>query len=500
MTEPAVRLIAVADVVVAGNRRPLRDLAPLMQSIERVGLLNPITVTDDLGLVAGYHRLEACRRLGLTEIAANLVTLDLLDRELAEIDENLVRHELTVIEQGEQLARREEILRLRGQRAAPGWNGNQWTLGGETVSPPMFPDDAPARPAPKTTATVAREAGFSERSAQQRKQVAISLAPDVRTAIIEAHQVSDKPESSLANSTGTLLKLARLAPEAQEAVLERAPAIEPKAVEDAIREVKREIERAQPRVALVAELPARIEVIDATQPWPLADDTVDLLVTSPPYGLEVAYAGIPDLADGWADFMEAWLGEAYRVARDSGRLAVNVPLDTTEGGHRPTYAETVVAARQAGWQYRFTLVWDEQNVSKSLGRGSVDSPSAPHCYAPVEMIAVFFKGAVWRRASDVPPDISHEEWLAWTGVGGIWRFGGESRPWEQHPAPFPEELPYRLIRLLSFPGDTVLDPFLGSGSTVVVAHRLGRDAIGFDQSAEYVDSARRRLQQSIESE
>ncbi len=257
------------------------------------------------------------------------------------------------------------------------------------------------------------------------------------------------------------------------------------------REAKRAAEKAQP-VPAIESLPALIDVADALH-LPIDAESVDLIVTSPPYGLDKPYAGIGDDADGWHDFMQDWLAEALRVTKDGGRLALNVPLDTTDGGYRPCYAQAVSAACGVGWRYRFTLIWDEQNVSKSLGRGSVDSPGAPHCYAPVEMIAVFFKGETWKRASDVPPDIDHAEWLDWTGVGGIWRFNGESRPWEGHPAPFPETLPYRLVRLLSFPGDTVLDPFSGSGTTVVVAHRLGRQAIGFDQSAEYTAAARRRL-------
>lgn len=240
-------------------------------------------------------------------------------------------------------------------------------------------------------------------------------------------------------------------------------------------------------------LPERIEVADAMR-LPLGDESVDLIVTSPPYALEIGYAGGDVTPPRWTSFMAGWLGEAWRVGRDGCRLALNVPLDTTQGGSRPTYAQAVFAAQQAGWQYRATIVWAEGNISKSIARGSVDSPAAPHVIAPVEMIGLFCRGE-WKRESERPPDLTHDEWLAWTN--GLWNFPGEARAWEGHPAPFPEELPRRVIKLLSFPGDLVLDPFCGSGTTVIVAHQLGRRAVGFDISDEYVASARRRLGAAI---
>jgi site-specific DNA-methyltransferase (adenine-specific) len=245
------------------------------------------------------------------------------------------------------------------------------------------------------------------------------------------------------------------------------------------------------RPAPPAVLPARIEVADAMR-LPLEDRSVDLIVTSPPYALAIGYAGGDIHPLRWTSFMAGWLDEAWRVAREGGRLALNIPLDTTQGGSRPTYAQAVSAAQQAGWQYRATVVWAEGNISKSIARGSVDSPSSPHVIAPVEMIGLFYRDH-WGRASERPPDLTHEEWLAWTN--GLWNFTGEGRAWEGHPAAFPEELPRRLTKLLSFPGDVVLDPFCGSGTAIVVAHQLGRVAIGFDISPDYVASARRRVAQ-----
>lgn len=233
----------------------------------------------------------------------------------------------------------------------------------------------------------------------------------------------------------------------------------------------------------------RLEVGNA-QNIDLPTESVDLIVTSPPYGLEKQYESSDDDPADWLRFMESWLSEALRVSVVNGRLALNIPLSTTLGGLRPTYAQAVHLAVLAGWAYRSTIVWNEGNVSKSTARGSVDSASSPYVMAPVEMVALFSKGP-WKRDSIFKSDLNHDEWLEWTN--GLWTFGGESRPWEGHPAAFPEELPRRLIKLLSFPSDLICDPFLGSGTTAVEAYRLGRRFVGFDISREYVDSARRRI-------
>jgi site-specific DNA-methyltransferase (adenine-specific) len=206
--------------------------------------------------------------------------------------------------------------------------------------------------------------------------------------------------------------------------------------------------------------------------------------------LDRPYLGLEDLAAGWSAFMADWLTEAFRVTSPGGRLALNIPLDTTEPTARSTYAEAVTAAQAAQWRYRWTIVWNEDNITRSVARGSVDSPSAPHVIARVEMIAVFSKGD-WPRPSARLPDLTHAEWLEWTN--GLWHFGGEHRPWEGHPAPFPEELPRRLIKLLSYPGDVVFDPFVGSGTTLLAAWKLGRKGIGCDLVPEYVAATRRRI-------
>jgi site-specific DNA-methyltransferase (adenine-specific) len=240
-------------------------------------------------------------------------------------------------------------------------------------------------------------------------------------------------------------------------------------------------------------LPCAIEQADAAS-LPLPDGVAHLIVTSPPYGLGVAYSNSDD-DQGYAPYMEAvatWCAEMYRVATPQGRLCLNIPLDITRGGVQPIYADWLYSLRAVGWKYRTSIVWNEGNINKSTARGSVDSPSAPHVIAPVEMILVVHKGE-WNLGRVDHHDLTHEHWLEWTN--GLWTFSGERR--SDHPAPFPEELPRRCIELFSFRNDTVLDPFVGSGTSALAAHKLGRTFFGFDQSPEYVQHARARLAREV---
>jgi site-specific DNA-methyltransferase (adenine-specific) len=260
------------------------------------------------------------------------------------------------------------------------------------------------------------------------------------------------------------------------------------------REQKRERTTAARVAVAEAVLPAGVvlAVADA-RALPLGDEVVDLTFTSPPYGLDIRYEGGDVVAADWPAFMCHWMGEALRVTKPHGRLAVNVPLDTSRPCPRPTYAETIVAGIRAGWRYQFTIAWDEGNTSKgNRSLGSVNSSARPYHVSPAEMIAVFSNGE-WAPSCEGADDILPDDWQSWGRE--VWRIPGESNPWEGHPAPFPEALARRVIQYLSPIGATALDPFCGSGTTVAVASRLGRAALGFDVSEEYVESAKRRAAQ-----
>jgi site-specific DNA-methyltransferase (adenine-specific) len=262
---------------------------------------------------------------------------------------------------------------------------------------------------------------------------------------------------------------------------------------DVLKLAPRVIKPAEPLVELPQFLPCTIDQADASA-LPLPDGLVDLFVTSPPYSLGIDYAeGVEaDDYDAYLERAAGWAREMFRVARAQGRLCLNVPLDTSRGGQRPVYADWLRLLLAAGWNYETTVIWNEGNVSRQLARGSVDSPGSPHIIAPVETIIVCSKGA-WGLDRTGPHNLEHDDWLSWTN--GLWTFPGARN--DRHPAPFPEELPRRCISLFSFRDAVICDPFLGSGTTAVVAHRLGRTFYGFDLSAQYVALARARVAREV---
>lgn len=225
---------------------------------------------------------------------------------------------------------------------------------------------------------------------------------------------------------------------------------------------------------------------------PIADPIVDLTVTSPPYGLDVAYADGGDVPpDEWPAFTEAWMRDARRVTKPSGRMVLNVPLDAFKGGYRPVYKQALDAAGVAGWVLEHQLVWDEGTRTKgNRALGSLNSAAKPRPVDSSEIVAIFSNGP-WGPSSGNPDDITPAEWQRFGK--GPWRFPGASAKRAGHPAPFPPELPYRAMKLFSRRGDVVLDPFCGSGTTIAVAAAEGRFGIGIDRSPSYLQIAARRI-------
>lgn len=224
---------------------------------------------------------------------------------------------------------------------------------------------------------------------------------------------------------------------------------------------------------------------------PLPEASVDLVVTSPPYGVDVRYAAYDDAVpyDQYLAFSERWLARCLALTRSDGRLCLNLPLDKNKGGHQSVYADVLTVAKRVGWRYFSTIIWNEQNISRRTAWGSWRSASAPFVIAPVEVIVLLYKGT-WKKRERGTSDTTRDEFIEWTN--GTWTFGGQTRA-VGHPAPFPVELPRRCLKLFSYVGETVLDPFLGSGSTLLACLGTGRRGIGVDVAEEYCRVARDRL-------
>ena len=228
----------------------------------------------------------------------------------------------------------------------------------------------------------------------------------------------------------------------------------------------------------------------------IEENTIDLIVTSPPYNVDIHYGKFKDDIpyEKYLEFTEAWLKKAYLLAKEDGRLCLNIPLDKSKGrkeaGFQSVYADVVKIAKEVGWKYFSTIVWNEGNISRRIAWGSWLSARAPYVIAPVEVIVIFYKKR-WQKVKKGKSDITREEFMEWTN--GLWTFSGESKKRIGHPAPFPLELPKRCIKLLSFVGDTVLDPFLGSGSTLIACALLNRKGIGVEIDEKYCSLAKKRL-------
>ena len=222
-------------------------------------------------------------------------------------------------------------------------------------------------------------------------------------------------------------------------------------------------------------------------------ESVHLIVTSPPYNLEKDYEQhTDDLEDrAYLAWMRTVWEEAEKVLAPGGRLCVNIGENKRQYITNPTYSAFIQQLVELRMLYRGTIIWNKHSAFKHCAWGSWQSPSNPHIVPRHEYIIAFSKGQ-WKL--DGPKDgidISDEEFMSCTR--SVWSFGTESKTRIGHPAPFPETLPERLVKFYTYRGQTVLDPFAGSGTVGVVAVRLGRHFILGDNSPEYCGLARKRI-------
>lgn len=227
----------------------------------------------------------------------------------------------------------------------------------------------------------------------------------------------------------------------------------------------------------------------------IENDSVDLIVTSPPYNVDIRYETYDDKIpyDKYLEFSEKWLKKCYNLTKDDGRLCLNIPLDKNKGGQQSVCADLTTIAKKVGWKYHATIIWNEQNISRRTAWGSWLSASAPFVIAPVEVIVVLYKKRWKKTSGSGKSNITRDEFLEWTNA--VWNFSGESRNRIGHPSPFPIELPRRCIKLFSFIGDVVLDPFLGSGTTLIACLEAERKGIGIEIDEKYCGLAVKRLKQ-----
>jgi len=229
---------------------------------------------------------------------------------------------------------------------------------------------------------------------------------------------------------------------------------------------------------------------DAQNMKELPDNSIHLMVTSPPYNVTKEYD--QDLSlDEYLDLLKRSFTETYRVLVNGGRVCVNI----ANLGRKPYIPLSDLISkimRDIGYNMRGEIIWNKAaSASQSMAWGSYKSASNPILRDIHEYILIFSKGDYRRDAGNKENTITKEQFMEWTK--SIWTMNAESARRVGHPAPFPEELPFRLIQLYSFTDDVILDPFIGSGTTALAALKSGRKYIGYDISEEYIKLAENRI-------
>ena len=233
-----------------------------------------------------------------------------------------------------------------------------------------------------------------------------------------------------------------------------------------------------------------VQCVDSRDMSMLPDESVHLMVTSPPYNVGKEYDEDLDL-DEYRGLLKAVFREVYRKLVVGGRACVNV-ANLGRRPYIPLHSFIIEDMLDLGFLMRGEIIWQKAaSAGASTAWGSWMSASNPTLRDVHEYILVFSKGSMRREREGRESTIARDEFLEYTK--SVWSFPTESAKRVGHPAPFPEELPYRLIQLYTFEGDVVLDPFCGSGTTCVIALKTGRHYVGFDINEEYISLAKDRI-------
>ena len=224
----------------------------------------------------------------------------------------------------------------------------------------------------------------------------------------------------------------------------------------------------------------------------IEDNSVDLILTSPPYNLNISYKDYDDKRplQSYYNWCQEWISESYRVLKPGGRFCLQIG-SFQPSLNEPTYSKFTQISQNVGFIFREFIIWNKNQIPKRTAWGSWKSPSNPRISPPFEMIINFHKESP-KILYKGETDLTKEEFIQWTN--GLWVIGPESAKRVKHPAPFPQELAKRCIKMHTWVGGLVLDPFNGSGTTTKVAKELNRNYIGFDITKEYCDIAKERLE------
>jgi len=227
----------------------------------------------------------------------------------------------------------------------------------------------------------------------------------------------------------------------------------------------------------------------------LPSSSIHLMVTSPPYNVGKDYDNNLTLNE-YRNFLKRVWSDVYRVLVPGGRVCINI-ANLGRKPYIPLNSFIHEDMIELGYLSRGEIIWNKStSVSPSTAWGTFASPTNPTLRDVHEYILIYSKGKFKRENPDKrKPTISNSQFLDWTK--SIWTFSAERASKIGHPAPFPIELPYRLIHLYTFEGDIILDPFMGSGQTAIAAIMTNRHYIGYEIDKKYVELSEKRIKKYI---
>ncbi|MGI6144387.1 MAG: DNA-methyltransferase [Peptococcia bacterium] len=222
----------------------------------------------------------------------------------------------------------------------------------------------------------------------------------------------------------------------------------------------------------------------------IPDASIHLMVTSPPYNVKKEYDNDLSL-DEYRELLRTVFKETYKKLVTGGRACINI-ANLGRKPYLPLHSYIIKDMIDIGFLMRGEIIWNKANsASPSTAWGSWLSAANPVLRDIHEYILVFSKDSFSRKKEEKINTITKEDFLEWTK--SVWTFSAVSARSIGHPAPFPEELPHRLIQMYTFKNDVVLDPFCGSGTTCLAALKSNRHYIGYDINSTYVKLSNDRI-------
>ena len=252
----------------------------------------------------------------------------------------------------------------------------------------------------------------------------------------------------------------------------------------------------------------------------LGADSVALTVTSPPYWNAIDYdvhangdagewyrtrrysEGFDDYGE-YLDLLARIFAEVNRVTKPGGFCAIVIGTVLLNGRHIPVPFDLTARLQTVGWEFHQDIIWHKTTAGVKRAGVTIQKPYPGYYYPNImtEYILLFRKPGekIYRQVngSREASRFEIDDVFKMDTANNIWHIAPVPPRTIDHPCPFPEEIPYRLIKMYSYLADTVLDPFVGSGQTTKVAAELGRSTVGYDTKQEYLDYARSRIAEPL---